>query len=305
MNTQGSNTISLDAIHAEAIRAYLVSHGWQQVAFKRPELLVFEGPCDDDGKPIIQVIPRSEQSSDFDTRARELLDTLSVIENRPAADVLRDIQAREGQQPESAAWERPKAKYQVLRLLRQGRCTRRVAAFVTLLAASFLLGVFLRPFLDFPFGWRFERPDRLLEVAPLALELELDSRTRGEGAPVTELKRIQIGAPREGYVTLMIWTDGKHPDVRPSPGEKPLQVRPNVENSSGDLMVRLAPGVFLTALLTAAPLDEHTRKRLRSLDSEGSSGSDRTLSVIKQILRVLEEDKIRPIAIGQARLTTG
>jgi hypothetical protein len=101
MKTQGTNTISLDKIQAEWIRDYLISNGWKQVPFKRPELLVFEGPCDDDGKPIIQVIPRSEHSSDFNMRARELVDALSVIEDRPASDVVRDIMARGESVPEA------------------------------------------------------------------------------------------------------------------------------------------------------------------------------------------------------------
>ncbi len=107
MKTQGTNTISLDKIQAEWIRDYLISNGWKQVPFKRPELLVFEGPCDDDGKPIIQVIPRSEHSSDFNMRARELVDALSVIEDRPSSDVVRDIMARGESVPEATASRQP------------------------------------------------------------------------------------------------------------------------------------------------------------------------------------------------------
>ncbi len=91
MRMHRTDTLSLDAIRVDQITSYLIEHGWKQVPFRREGLLVFEGPEDDDGKPIVQVIPRSERSSDFGIRAAELVNALSVIEDRPIEEIVRDI----------------------------------------------------------------------------------------------------------------------------------------------------------------------------------------------------------------------
>jgi hypothetical protein len=46
---------------------------------------------DDDGEPIIEVLPSSERMRDFRLRVGELIAALSVIEDRPAGDILNDI----------------------------------------------------------------------------------------------------------------------------------------------------------------------------------------------------------------------
>src|SRR5262249_39045418 len=48
-------------------RSYLEGRGWRQQAYPGPELLVFEGPSDE-GEPIIQVLPSSEQLADYRMR---------------------------------------------------------------------------------------------------------------------------------------------------------------------------------------------------------------------------------------------
>jgi hypothetical protein len=60
-------------------------------SYPRPELLVFEGPPDDNGNPIIQVLPSDEHFVDYHQRLVELITSLAVIENRYAVDVLNDI----------------------------------------------------------------------------------------------------------------------------------------------------------------------------------------------------------------------
>jgi hypothetical protein len=52
---------------------------------------VFEGPADDDGQPIVQVLPSSEQMRDFPQRVEELVAALSVLEDRPPSDILSDM----------------------------------------------------------------------------------------------------------------------------------------------------------------------------------------------------------------------
>jgi hypothetical protein len=79
------------SVRAAGVQAYLSARGWKRVPFPGPELLVFEGPPDDDGQPITQVVPASEHLRDFRLRVEELIGALSVLEGRPPGDVLTDM----------------------------------------------------------------------------------------------------------------------------------------------------------------------------------------------------------------------
>lgn len=83
----------IDRVSVDNVRAYLEDRGWRLQAFPGPELLVFEGPNDDDGKPILQVVPSSERFKDYRMRVENLIGALSVIEDRPAVDILTDMVA--------------------------------------------------------------------------------------------------------------------------------------------------------------------------------------------------------------------
>jgi hypothetical protein len=96
----------MEKIKADLMVKYLVSRGWKQTPFPKKELLVFVGPMDDYGQPIVQVIPRSEQAPDFVVRARELVTALSTIEDRPATEVVRDIMARRASRPKAGSSRR-------------------------------------------------------------------------------------------------------------------------------------------------------------------------------------------------------
>jgi hypothetical protein len=78
-------------VKAAGVRSYLLERGWKLQTYPRPELLVFEGPLDDDGEEIIQVVPSSERMSDFRRRVEELIGALSVLEGRPAVAILEDM----------------------------------------------------------------------------------------------------------------------------------------------------------------------------------------------------------------------
>jgi hypothetical protein len=88
----------LSLIRVESVRSYLLSRGWRLQPYPRPKLLVFEGPTDDDGQPIIQVLPSSEQMRDFPLRVEELIAALSILEDRPATAILSDILNEDGRQ---------------------------------------------------------------------------------------------------------------------------------------------------------------------------------------------------------------
>jgi hypothetical protein len=79
------------AVRVADVRAYLVQHGWRLEPYPRPELLVFKGPPADNGEPIIQVVPSSEQLDEYPQRLVELIGALAAIEDRPAGAVLADL----------------------------------------------------------------------------------------------------------------------------------------------------------------------------------------------------------------------
>ncbi len=81
----------LPLVRVASVRSYLLSRGWRPQPYPRPELLVFEGPADDDGRPIVQVLPSAEQMRDFPLRVEELIASLSILEDRPASAILSDI----------------------------------------------------------------------------------------------------------------------------------------------------------------------------------------------------------------------
>jgi len=79
------------SVRVADVKDYLLRHRWRLKLYPRPELLVFEGPLDDDGKPIVQVLPSSETYADYNQRLLELVTALAIIEDRHAVDVLNDI----------------------------------------------------------------------------------------------------------------------------------------------------------------------------------------------------------------------
>jgi hypothetical protein len=81
----------VERVRVDQVRTYLLGRGWRLQPYPGPELLVFEGPKDDDGQPILQVVPSSEQFRDYRMRVGDLIAALSVLEDRPATDILADI----------------------------------------------------------------------------------------------------------------------------------------------------------------------------------------------------------------------
>lgn len=81
----------LPLVRVAGVRSYLLNRGWRLQPYPRPELFVFEGPDDDDGQPIVQVLPSSEQMRDFPLRVEDLIAALSILEDRPASDILSEI----------------------------------------------------------------------------------------------------------------------------------------------------------------------------------------------------------------------
>jgi hypothetical protein len=71
--------------------AYMLSHGWKQVPYPRPQLLVFGGVLDDDGQEIILTLPSSEHMRDYRVGVVQLISALSVYEDRLAVHILNEM----------------------------------------------------------------------------------------------------------------------------------------------------------------------------------------------------------------------
>jgi hypothetical protein len=54
----GNRTLE-QAVRVADLRAYLLSKGWRVKPFKRTEVVYFEGPPDDDGRPLVLLLPAS------------------------------------------------------------------------------------------------------------------------------------------------------------------------------------------------------------------------------------------------------
>lgn len=78
-------------VRAAQARAYMEQHGWKLKPSLRPESLMYEGPRADDGKPILQIVPVSEDFVDYGLSITYLITNLAVIEDRLAVDVLNDM----------------------------------------------------------------------------------------------------------------------------------------------------------------------------------------------------------------------
>ncbi len=104
-----SNRVWIDPrislVRVAGLRSYLLGRGWRPQSYPGPELLVFEGPADDDGRPIVQVLPSSEQMRDFGLRVEELIAALSILEDRPPRDILSDILNEGAAEPPRAGAE--------------------------------------------------------------------------------------------------------------------------------------------------------------------------------------------------------
>jgi hypothetical protein len=72
--------------------AYLLRRGWKPLGptAANPDLLLFDGPGEGEGNPILSVPVLMDQGPDFQ-RMIDLVTELALFENRYAGDVLNDI----------------------------------------------------------------------------------------------------------------------------------------------------------------------------------------------------------------------
>ena len=86
-------------VRLAALESYLLKHGWKRVPHPRRQLMVFEGPLDDDdGEPFLITFPSSESFKDFRADVIQAITALSVLEDRHPVEILNDM-LKENPQP--------------------------------------------------------------------------------------------------------------------------------------------------------------------------------------------------------------
>src|SRR5258707_971641 len=93
----------LYAVRVADLQAYLLRNGWKPVAPDRPHVLVFQEPGTEEGGPVYQFVPDSEQGRDYPAQVYELIAALAEIEDRYAGDVLTDLLRQAGPEPPNGA----------------------------------------------------------------------------------------------------------------------------------------------------------------------------------------------------------
>lgn len=78
-------------VQVGGVRSYLTQRGWIRQPYPRQEVLVFAGPVDDNGEPMILLLPAVETLADYRMRIEELIEALSAVEDRPPVDIITDI----------------------------------------------------------------------------------------------------------------------------------------------------------------------------------------------------------------------
>jgi hypothetical protein len=76
-------------ISLPAVLEYLTRNNWQT---RREGMnIICEGPLDDNQRPIVKYLPADELFSDYPLRLEELVSILSILEDRPAVEVAREL----------------------------------------------------------------------------------------------------------------------------------------------------------------------------------------------------------------------
>ena len=92
-------------IHLEDVVRYLTEREWKMKRDEERGRIWFEGPEDDAGAPILQYLPASEEYADYLLRVEDLIAALTVIEERPAIEILTEMVSgaqRDGQSGQPA-----------------------------------------------------------------------------------------------------------------------------------------------------------------------------------------------------------
>ena len=86
-----ANDPLLRGVTINNLTAYLELLGWVQIEHPNPKLFVFQGPNDDLGEPLELFAPQSTKYSDSYRRLADIVNVLSVIEDRDTHEIITNI----------------------------------------------------------------------------------------------------------------------------------------------------------------------------------------------------------------------
>lgn len=85
------NDSLLHGITIGNVTTYLELLGWVPVEHPNPKLFLFEGPNDDFGEPLELFVPKSIKYSDSYRRLADIVNVISVIEDRDVHDIITNL----------------------------------------------------------------------------------------------------------------------------------------------------------------------------------------------------------------------
>lgn len=85
--------VELSGISRSQVIDFAKSQSWHEIEHPQRQLLVLEGPPDDEGEPLLMVLPRQDGSRTLPIRLAEAINQIAGVEDRSPYDVLREIQA--------------------------------------------------------------------------------------------------------------------------------------------------------------------------------------------------------------------
>lgn len=89
------STVRITNLSIQGVESYLRTTGWTKVATPtNPNALVYAGPLDIHGEPIIVVLPAHEDLTDANRRMNEVVRTVAKIEGKSPRHVAMEIVGR-------------------------------------------------------------------------------------------------------------------------------------------------------------------------------------------------------------------
>jgi hypothetical protein len=94
VNVPSTTKLTTKDLDIGTITAYLEGTGWKRTQHSNKDIIVFEGPQDDEGKPIKLVLPRKTDFQDSYLRLGEAIDLLAAIQEKSPQDVIQSMKSK-------------------------------------------------------------------------------------------------------------------------------------------------------------------------------------------------------------------
>jgi hypothetical protein len=152
MDATRTSKLPITDVDIRTLTAYLERTGWRRTPHANSDIVLFEGPEDDEGKPIKLILPKQNDLQDSYLRLEEAINLLAVIEEKSPHDLIQSIQSKPGSS--HAEIDVSRGKWWTVEIWEDEReifkaLTRHVLAFV-LLIGTLVLFHKLFEFLNLP-----------------------------------------------------------------------------------------------------------------------------------------------------------